>query len=306
TTLVMNAQQILLIGAHLERIADVLEAEPEQAPHDESIGLKPSGRIEVRDLSFSYDANSPPVLSCVSFSVEPGQKVALVGETGSGKSTLAMLMLGLYRPTSGEVLYDGVPLAKLNFRALRAQIGVVLQEPVLFSGSVMQNLTLNNPTAAVEKVMKAAEIAGLHDDIMKMPMGYETFVSEGATTLSGGQRQRLAIARALAHEPSILLLDEATSHLDAITEAKVDGNLSGLSCTRIVIAHRLSTVSNADQIIVLHEGSIVERGTHDELMAAGGHYATLVRTVDEESTCADPVARGAKEVAVLNDGALIN
>jgi ATP-binding cassette, subfamily B, bacterial len=306
TTLVMNAQQILLIGAHLERIADVLDAEPEQAPNGDCIALKPSGRIEVRDLSFSYDSNSPPVLSCVSFSVEPGQKVALVGETGSGKSTLAMLMLGLYRPTSGDVLYDGVPLTKLNFRALRAQVGVVLQEPVLFSGSVMQNLTLNNPAAAVEKVMKAAEIAGLHDDIMKMPMGYETFVSEGATTLSGGQRQRLAIARALAHEPSILLLDEATSHLDAVTEARVDGNLSGLSCTRVVIAHRLSTVSNADQILVLHEGAIVERGTHDELMAAGGHYATLVRTGDEESTCADPVAAGTKGVAVLNDGALIN
>jgi ATP-binding cassette, subfamily B, bacterial len=305
TMLVMNAQQIFLIGAHLERIGDVLEAEPEQTAHEECIALKPSGRIEVRDLSFSYDSNSPPVLSCVSLSIEPGQKVALVGQTGSGKSTLAMLMLGLYRPTTGEVLYDGVSLAKLNLRALRGQVGVVLQEPVLFSGSILQNITLNNPIAA-ERVMKAAEIAGLHDDIMKMPMAYETFVSEGATTLSGGQRQRLAIARALAHEPSILLLDEATSHLDVVTEAKVDGNLSGLSCTRVVIAHRLSTVSNADQILVLHEGRLVERGTHDELMTAGGHYAALVRTLDEETTCAVPTARDPEEVAAFDDGALIN
>jgi ABC-type bacteriocin/lantibiotic exporter with double-glycine peptidase domain len=217
-----------------------------------------------------------------------------------------MLMLGHYRPTGGEVFYDGVPLTKLNLRALRSQVGVVLQEPVLFSGSVMQNLTLNHPAASHERVMKAAETAALHEDVLKMPMGYETFVSEGATTLSGGQRQRLAIARALAHEPSLLLLDEATSHLDAITEAKLERNLSALSCTRIVIAHRLSTVRNADVILVMNEGVLIERGTHGELLAAGGHYAELVRSQpsSEPDGAASFDALGA--TAIDDEGLLCN
>jgi ABC-type bacteriocin/lantibiotic exporter with double-glycine peptidase domain len=275
-TLISNAQQLQTVGAHLERISDILDAEPE-ASAQEGIQLRVSGHIEVKNVSFQYDPQAQPVLRDVSFTVEPGQKVAFIGPTGSGKSTLAMLLLGLYQPTAGEILYDGVPIQEFNSRELRTQFGVVMQDPFLFSGSIRQNIALNNPDITLEEVVNASMAAGVHEDIAAMPMNYETIVSEGGSTLSGGQRQRIAIARALAHNPSVLLLDEATSHLDANTEADVDHNLNNLSCTRIVIAHRLSTISNADQILVFENGSIIERGTSAELMKKEGHYAQLVR-----------------------------
>ncbi|HEY0170307.1 MAG TPA: peptidase domain-containing ABC transporter, partial [Pyrinomonadaceae bacterium] len=278
TSLVMNGQQLMLVGAHLERIADVLDAEPEQKGSASGVSLRLNGRIEVRNLSFQYDRHAPLVLRDVSFAVEPGQKVAVVGATGSGKSTLTMLLLGLYRPTGGEILYDGVPLEKFNYRALRSQIGVVLQEPFLFSGSIRQNVLMNDPSATLARAGEVIELAGLGEDVRSMAMGFETPVAERGGSLSGGQRQRLAIARALLNAPPVLILDEATSHLDVVTEAAVDRNLSGLACTRVVVAHRLSTVRNADQIIVLDEGAVAERGTHDELMSAEGLYAGLVRT----------------------------
>lgn len=277
TSLVANGQQLQMVRAQLDRLADVLDAKPEQAPGD---GMTRTlvGRIDLSNVSFRYDSNAPLVLRDISLSVKPGQKVALVGPTGSGKSTLALLLLGLYTPTEGEILYDGVPLQAFNYRSLRGQFGVVLQESFLFSGSIRQNIALNSPSLPLEETIKAATLAGIHDDIARMPMAYETIVSEGGTTLSGGQRQRLAIARALAHAPSILVLDEATSHLDTDTEAIVDQNLSGLTCTRIVIAHRLSTVRNADQIFVLDAGTIIEHGSHEDLLEKDGHYAAIVRS----------------------------
>ncbi len=276
-SLVANGQRLQLVGAHLDRLADVLGAAPEQDPENAGPAPALGGRIELDRVGFRYDPQSPAVLNGVSATVEPGQKVALVGRTGSGKSTLARLLLGLYVPTEGELRYDGHPLRGMDPRALRRQFGVVLQEPFLFSGSIRQNIAFNDPTMPLERVVEAARLAGIHDDIARWPMGYDTWLAEGGGGLSGGQRQRLSLARALAHRPPILLLDEATSHLDAATEALVERNLAGLNCTRIVIAHRLSTVRDADQILLLDGGTIVERGTHDELMALGGGYAALVR-----------------------------
>ena len=187
-------------------------------------------------------------------------------------------MLGLYTPTMGDILYDTIPLRKLNYQAVRAQFGVVMQEANVFSGSIRENITLNDPDMDMEQVIKAAQLAALHDDIMNMPMRYETMISEGGNALSGGQRQRLAIARALAKAPVILLLDEATSSLDVVTEQVVERNINQLACAQIVIAHRLSTIRNADMILVLHEGQIVECGKHEELLKSSGYYAHLIQS----------------------------
>ncbi|MBO3462199.1 peptidase domain-containing ABC transporter [Aetokthonos hydrillicola Thurmond2011] len=276
TTLVSNAQRLQLVGAHLERLTDVLTTDPEQELLSVQTAPLLTGRIELNQVSFRYDPNAPPVLHNISLTIEPGQKIALVGKSGSGKSTLAKLLLGLYVPTAGEIFYDGMPLQALNWRTLRSQFGVVLQEPFLFSGSIRQNIAANNPSLGFGQVKAAAQLAAIHEDIMQFPMAYETRIAEGGNGLSGGQRQRLAIARALASKPVILLMDEATSHLDSITESLVEQNLSKISCTRIVIAHRLSTIQNADNIIVLDRGTIVEQGRHKDLLAQNGYYASLV------------------------------
>ncbi len=275
-SVVASGQQFQLIGAHLERIADVTEAEVEQMGREVQQPPPLSGNIRLEQMSFRYARNAPEVLHRLDLTIEPGQKVAIVGPSGSGKSTLGKLLLGLYEPTEGTILYDGIPLQQLNYSEVRRQFGVVLQEATLFSGSILTNITLNNPTIDKEQVMEAAEIAAIHEDIMSMPMGYETFVSEGGSALSGGQRQRLAIARAIAHKPGLLLLDEATSHLDVATEQKVAEHLQVLACTQIIIAHRLSTIRNADVILVLDRGVIVERGSHDELLQRNGYYARLM------------------------------
>jgi ABC-type bacteriocin/lantibiotic exporter with double-glycine peptidase domain len=202
--------------------------------------------------------------------------VAIVGGSGSGKSTLAALLLGLHVPTSGTIAWDGDDLAGLEARSLRRQLGIVTQDPYLFGVSVRENIAMNDPDAGLDAVVRAAELACIHDDIVTMPMGYETVLAEGGASLSGGQRQRVAFARALLHQPRVLLLDEATSSLDALTERHLYENLAGLDCTAIIIAHRLTTIRRADVILVMDEGRIVERGSHDQLMGMEGRYSALV------------------------------
>jgi ATP-binding cassette subfamily B protein len=272
--LVEAGLSVASLGSYVDRLDDVLATAPEQSGGTPPQRLR--GQIEVRDLSFRYGPNAPLVVRDVSLSIPAGRMVAVVGASGSGKSTFAKLLLGLYQPTEGRILYDGQNLAELELRALRRQLGIVPQQPYLFGGSVRDNIALGDPTVAHDRVVAAARLACIHDDIRAMGMGYETPMADGGVTLSGGQRQRLALARALLHEPAILLLDEATSSLDAKTERSVIDNLAELACTRIVIAHRLSTIVSADVIVVMQDGAIVETGTHDDLLARGGVYHGLV------------------------------
>jgi ABC-type bacteriocin/lantibiotic exporter with double-glycine peptidase domain len=281
STLVSTALQFQLLRSYVERIDDVLQATPEQNPADVSRISRVdrlSAEIELQDVSFTYGPLSSNGVRNVSVKVAAGQKVAIVGRSGAGKSTLAKLMLGLYRPSSGRILYDGVDLNGLDLQSVRRQCGIVTQRSYLFGTSIRQNIALKDMAIAMSDVVEAAKLAHVHDDIAAMPMGYETVLVDGGGSLSGGQRQRVALARALVHQPQILLLDEATSELDTITESQVHRNLAALRCTRIVIAHRLSTVRDADLILVLDNGAIVERGSHEELLAQGKHYAALIQS----------------------------
>jgi ABC-type bacteriocin/lantibiotic exporter with double-glycine peptidase domain len=274
-SLVNMAHSLQVAGAHLERISDVLEADPEQAEGEGRAVETIRGRIELLDVSFRYDPGAPLAVNAVALTIEPGEKLALVGRTGSGKSTLAKLILGLYSPTGGEVRIDGHPIDRMRLRELRPHFGVVLQEPFLFSGTIRQNVSMDDPDLPLERVVEACRLAAIEEEIAAMPMGYDTLLTEGGTGLSGGQRQRIALARALARRPSLLVLDEATSHLDVATESRVEASLAAIACTRIVIAHRLSTIRDADRIVVLEGGSVVEVGSHEELLERRGAYATL-------------------------------
>lgn len=278
SSLVRSVQRLQLAGAHLDRIADVLDAAPEGHKATKTAPLQLQGAVTLDNVSFRYHADAPDVLANISLTIQPGQKVAIVGRSGSGKSTLGYLLLRMYEPTGGTIRYDGVEAAALDLHDLRRQMGVVLQDPFLFSGSIRQNIAFHAPESNMERIRTVAKMAAIHDEIVAMPMGYETHIGEDGSTISGGQRQRLALARALTPGPTILLLDEATSHLDALTEQALESSLNSLPCTRIVIAHRLSTVRNADLIVVLDQGRIVEQGSHAALLARNGHYAHLVRS----------------------------
>ncbi|HYT78321.1 MAG TPA: ATP-binding cassette domain-containing protein [Actinomycetota bacterium] len=225
----------------------------------------------------------------MSLEVEPGRTLAIVGRSGSGKTTLGRLLLGLYRPEAGRILYDGIDLAELEARSVRSQLGIVTQRPYLFGTSIRENIALTDPSLDLDAVVRAAKLACIDEDIAAMRMAYETIMVDGGASLSGGQRQRVALARVLAHSPSILLLDEATSELDALTERVVYNNIAGLGCTAIVIAHRLSTIAGADLILVMEGGRIVERGTHEELLALRGRYHELIASQREAMHVGGPV-----------------
>jgi ATP-binding cassette subfamily C protein len=258
-----------------ERVKPILEAEPESAEQSTDPG-ELSGEIEMNSVSFRYHEDQPLVLNNISFKIKPGEMVAFVGSSGSGKSTIMRLLLGFEHPEAGSIYYDGESFESMNKELVRRQIGVVLQNGALMSGSIFQNI-IGNSELTLEDAWEAARMAGMEEDIKHMPMEMHTMVSEGAGTFSGGQRQRLMIARAIVHKPRLLFMDEATSALDNKTQNIVSESLDKLQATRIVIAHRLSTIKNADRIFVLDKGSIVESGSYDELMDKNGLFAELAK-----------------------------
>jgi NHLM bacteriocin system ABC transporter peptidase/ATP-binding protein len=268
------------LEGQLERLDDVLDSAPDSGEIKELSTPTPvtrlRGQIEFRNVTFGFNAVSPPLIENLSFTVQPGQRVAFVGSSGSGKSTVARLIAGLYQPSSGEILLDGVPGAAIPLDVRSNSVAFVDQDVTLFHAMVSENLTLWDPSASGDRIDRACSDAMIRDVIDALPSGFSTELLEGAANLSGGQRQRLEIARALTGDPSILILDEATSALDAETERLVDRNIRRRGCTCFLVAHRLSTVRDSDQIFVLDQGKVVQKGTHEELLRAGGLYATLI------------------------------
>jgi len=264
--LVQVWQDFHQVRLSVERLGDILNTPVEtQAASTQASQPRLEGSIEFERVTFRYGINTQPVLRDVSVSIPAGQVVGIVGPSGSGKSTIAKLAQRLYQPEAGRVLVDGVDTAVLDPSWLRRQIGVVLQENVLFNRSVRENIALADPSLSMEKVIAAAKLAGAHDFICKMPQGYDTSIGERGVSLSGGQRQRVAIARALVGDPRILIFDEATSALDYESESIIQSNMRDIvqGRTVLIIAHRLSTVRSADRILTIENGVIVEDGTHE-------------------------------------------
>ena len=273
----------------LQRLEDISRAAEDpvirrRSPESESIPtfngrLQLTGQLELRDVTFGFNKSRPPLLKEFNLTIQPGQRVAVVGPSGSGKSTLARLVSGVYQPWSGEILFDGHLRDEIPEEVLRQSISMVDQEVVLFSASLRDNITLWNSAIPDEAIFAATRDAWIHDEILLRPQGYATEVEEGGVNFSGGQRQRLEIARALVGNPTVLILDEATSALDAATEEHVDDALRRRGVTCLIVAHRLSTVRDCDEIIVLDQGTVVQRGSHDALIAdRDGTYYKLVKS----------------------------
>ncbi len=275
-SLVGSGLQLQAMASYMERINDVLDTPQEKAGRRLRPAGPLTGAISAENVSFAYGSRSAAVVRDVRIDISAGQHIGIAGRSGSGKSTLAGLLLGLYEPTSGRICYDGRDLAELEGRSVRRQLGIVTQHPYVFGSTVRENIALTDPGIAMDALIQAARTACIHDDIAAMPMGYDTPLHDGGASLSGGQRQRIALARALVQHPSILLLDEATSELDTLTEQFLYRNLALINATTIVIAHRLTTIRNADLIIVMDDGEIAEAGTHDSLIARRGLYWSLV------------------------------
>ncbi|MBR3722882.1 MAG: NHLP bacteriocin export ABC transporter permease/ATPase subunit [Selenomonadaceae bacterium] len=268
-------EELSVIRPLIENIKPILEEEPEVS-EDKIESEVLTGAIEVRHLTFSYSKDAPNVISDMSFNIAAGEHVAIVGKSGCGKSTLIRLLLGFEKPKSGAVYYDNQDLSELSIPSVRNQLGVVLQGGQLMAGDIFHNI-VGTANLTIEDAWEAAKAAGIDEDIRQMPMQMHTMISEGSTNISGGQRQRILIARALAMKPSIVIFDEATSALDNRTQAIVTKSLDCMKATRLVVAHRLSTIRNADRIIVLDGGHIAESGTFDELLEKDGLFASFVK-----------------------------
>ncbi|WP_037268032.1 ABC transporter transmembrane domain-containing protein [Kibdelosporangium aridum] len=286
-TLLRPAVQLLDAGVDIQtslelfdRIFEYLDLPVDIAePKDPVAPEKLCGELRMHNVSFSYEGTGRPTLNAIDVTVPAGGKLAIVGETGSGKTTLSYLIPRLYDVSSGRVTIDGIDVRDMSFETLTAAVGMVAQENYLFHASVAENLRFAKPDATDEELVEAAKIAHIHDHLMSLPDGYDTLVGERGYRFSGGEKQRLAIARAVLRDPTILVLDEATSALDTQTERAVQKAIDAATVgrTTITIAHRLSTIREADEIIVLDCGEIVERGTHEQLLALGGHYTALVQ-----------------------------
>lgn len=263
-------------------IEPVLEGECEEYGKGMKQPQSFRGEITVSDLCFGYDKNAPYVINGLSAHIQKGESIGIIGPSGCGKSTLVRLLLGFETLDSGSIYIDEFDIRELDLRSYRRKIGVVLQNSGLISGDIYSNITITNPEASMEDVQNAVEMAGLSQDIAALPMGLRTPVSEENCTLSGGQRQRLLIARALISKPSIIIFDEATSALDNITQAKITESINKLDCTKIIVAHRLSTIESCDRIFVMDKGTIVEEGTFDELKNADGLFKKLIKRQNVE------------------------
>ncbi|HZH66613.1 MAG TPA: ABC transporter ATP-binding protein [Flavisolibacter sp.] len=283
TSLTTAIGTAIAISARGKRVFDILDSDEVVKEKPDAVNLMaPKGAVEFRNVSFGYslpDGVAKPILSDISFTVEPGQVVALVGPTGTGKTSLISLLCRFYDPWKGTILMDGVDITDLKLHSLRENISLVLQEPFLFPMTIGENIAFGNPEASFDEVVEAAKGAQAHDFIAALPDGYDTKISESGSTLSGGERQRVAIARAFLKKAPILILDEPTSAVDALTEAKIFDALAHFSKGRTVflISHRLSTIKHADQIITISHGKVVERGTHQSLLDENKVYAGLYK-----------------------------
>lgn len=280
--LVNFIKKIQTLKADMERVNDIMNYPKDEkfsvSGTDNRITSKLSGIVECSGISFGYSIFSAPLIEEVSFELQPGSSVAFVGSSGCGKSTITKIISGLYRPWSGSICFDGVPMDKIPVEIFNASISTVSQNITLFSGSIRDNLTLWNPAVSETDIINAAKDACIHDTIIQKPRAYNFILSEGGTNLSGGQRQRLEIARALVTNPTVLIMDEATSALDPIVEKKIIDNIKRRGCTCIIVAHRLSAVRDCDQIIVMSNGHIVEQGSHEELASTHGYYSRFMNT----------------------------